>query len=290
MSTIKTAALGRHFELGMLYNLRNDQPIPGTLLWTSELLSKYIRSYSSASNICEIHTKDTLMARADLLGMDANLKMSILTGLVEVSRSAELIHSRKTTQHRQRFILKYSIPTNRCELDMTHLSQHHQQIFDEKLATHVVTSIIYGSEVYFVFEVENHADVGERVIKILEKMTMFHEDQLNLNDNERTLAQSLTCQCYVDIDFDSNRMTFLEVAKLFKQLPKLLNENPIPKQGCLYPLHLFDKLNFMNNRICSIDSNLVEKSLKLIERLYQLEIIVNDLKTTIPSMSFFLSN
>ena len=297
-SSVQIMALGRPIQLGMLYDLRTDQLIPDTLLWNSTLISKYINSYSSLSNVCEIHTEDTFAKKADLLGMDGHLKMSVLTGLVEVFRAAKLINNRQTTQHKRRFILKYSITTCRHELSITHFNKNniiHEEIFNRNIATHVVTSILYGAEVYFVFERilftnENHTEIDMIVTKLLEKMTtlrLFHNYQLNLNDNEKQVAQSLTCQYYGDFNLISNPTTFYDAANLFKQLPNLLNDNTIPKQVCLYPLHALDKSNLINTRIYSINSDLVNRSIKLIERLYRLEVTVNDLKNSLLPTTFF---
>jgi hypothetical protein len=254
-ATLETMALGRPFQLGMLYDLRTDKLVPNTSLWNSNLMSNCINYRFSPSSIFEIHTEDRFTKKADLLGMDANLKRSVLTGLVELSRSAKLIDNRKITQHKRRFILKYSITTYLHELIITHLNKSNatdQEVFDHKIATHVVTGILYGTEIYLVFDRilfndENHTRTDMIIMKLLEKIAtlrIFDNDQLYLEDNEKRIAQSLTCQYYGDFDLNSNSITFEEAAKLFKQLPKLLGENQekaVPKQVWIYPLYLLDE-------------------------------------------------
>ena len=243
-STLRIMALGRPFKVGMLYDYTTDKLIPNTSLWNSKLISNNSNYHNSPSNHCKVYTEDTLTMKADLLEMDPNLRMSALTGLVELSRSATLINDRKPTEQIQRYILKYSTTTYCHELTMNHLSKGnatHQELFNQKIATHVITSVLYGAEVYFIFDRklfhgENHQKTDESVIKLLEKMITFQifvHDELNLEENEKKIAELLTCQYYGDFDLDFNPKTFEEAAKLFRQLPKLLGEqkeNTIPKQ------------------------------------------------------------
>jgi hypothetical protein len=135
--------------------------------------------------------------------------------------------------------------------------------------------------------------VDRSVMKLLEKMMtlrLFHHDKLDLNDNEKKLAETLTCQYYGDFNLIYNPTTFEQAAEIFKQLPNLLGENQentVPKQVCLYPLHLLDERSLRYEPFIQINSDLVSKSVKLFERLHQLAVIINDLRSSLPPTIFF---
>lgn len=287
----KTMALGRPFQLGMLYNLTTDTLISNTSLWNSNLIENSINYRFSPSNICEVHTENTITKKADLLGMDTYLKISVLTNPIELSGSAKLIHTRKTTQHKRSFIVKYSLTTYIHELKLTNLHENNIEIFDENLATHVVIGILYGIEIYFIFdrvlyENENHTNIDTDVIKLLEKMIkleIFNNDQLNLNEHEEQIAQLLACNYYGDFTFNFEPRTFKQVAKLFQNLSEY--RGTVPKQVWLYPLYLLNNLNLINEKLYIIHDDLVLKSFKLIERLHELEMIVNDLRYSLLSIT-----
>lgn len=130
------------------------------------------------SSSFEIHTEDTLAKIADLLGMDANLTMSALAGLVELSRSAHLLNYRKITECTRLFIVKYSLTTRLEKPSLTDLKQFptmRDESFYQSVATHLVIGIVYGAEVYFVFERtlfpdEDQEKIDQSVMKLLGKL------------------------------------------------------------------------------------------------------------------------
>ncbi|CAF1660119.1 unnamed protein product, partial [Didymodactylos carnosus] len=77
--------LARPFQLGMLYDSRNHQPVPGFTLWESQILKNNIDSGSNSSTIYQTLKEDTLQEKTQVLEMDANLKISVLAGLIEAS-------------------------------------------------------------------------------------------------------------------------------------------------------------------------------------------------------------
>ncbi|CAF1372540.1 unnamed protein product [Didymodactylos carnosus] len=155
-SVLKLRALGRPFQLGMLYDARNDELIPGITLWNPTVLEKNIKSVDNTRETgYKISTEDTFEEKSSMLGINAELKLSVLAGLVEVSGSAEYINDRKKTEHVERLTLQYSTKTRFDHLTMTHLGRgnaNHPEVFDQKIATHVVTGIFYGAEAYLIFD------------------------------------------------------------------------------------------------------------------------------------------
>lgn len=289
-SKMEMMTLGRPFQLGMLYDSRNDQLIPGITLWDRKMLK--VNNDDSppkpASNY-EILKQDTLHNKTHTLGIGGSLKISVLAGMIEVSGSAKYVHDCKTTEHQERLVLKYSTETRFEQLTMDHLGKgnaKYPEVFDQQTATHVVTGIMYGAEAFFIFDRtfssdENSTEIHghlEAMLKKIPKFDVSGKCQLDLNDNEKRTSEKLMCQFYGDFHLETNPSTFEDAAKLYQQLPSLLGKNhekAVPKKVWLYPLHLLDNSAMRITR--DISNNLVTMSVTLLDDLHGLEIKANDL-------------
>jgi hypothetical protein len=299
--SLKIMALGRPFKVGMLYDFKTDKLIPNMLLWDDELISKHLICQSSLSNCIDIHISNTFTEKADLLGIDNNLKLSVLAGLVDLSGSAKLIDYCQTTEQKIQFILQYSITTHFHELPKHCLTKRdikHQEIFNQENATHVVTDILYGAEIFLIFnrklsDNENRTEVQNSVQDLLKKtrtLQIFDNDQLDLNNDEKKLADTLTCKYYGDIQLKSNPTSFKDAVKLIKQLPNLLgknNQNTIQKKVLIYPLYLLDDFISSTKRYHEIDDHILSKSVQLMDSLYQLKINFSRIKNSLSSLKVF---
>ncbi|CAF1340791.1 unnamed protein product [Rotaria sordida] len=250
---LKIMALGRPFKVGMLYDYKTDRLIPNILLWDEKLISNYPTCQPSSSSNFEIHMINTFTERENLLGIDNNLKVSVLAGLIDLSGS---------------------------------------------IATHVVTDIVYGAEIFLVFDCklpdnENRTELHNSVKKLLKKtkaLQISDIDQLDLSNKEKQLAETLTCQYYGDIQLESNSTSFNEAIKLLKQLPNLLgknNENTRPKQVLIYPLYLLDDFIAAKKRFHQINNHILSKSVELLNSLHELIITLSDIKNNLSSMKIF---
>ncbi|KAF3848244.1 hypothetical protein F7725_021272 [Dissostichus mawsoni] len=166
--TIEVAALGRPFSLGMLYDCRNDSLVPGITLWDCDDLQNHIRERQQKYNHFDIVASESIEDKSSALNVEASLKASFLSGLVEVEGSAKYLNDTKTSKNQARVTLKYQATTKFQELSMNHLGgehvKKHQFVFDQGIATHVVTGILYGAQAFFDFDREvsvneNHQDI-----------------------------------------------------------------------------------------------------------------------------------
>ncbi|CAF5038272.1 unnamed protein product, partial [Rotaria sp. Silwood1] len=284
-----TMALGRPFGLGMLYDYRNDQLIPAITVWKRDILQQNIDSRVQASTNYTISKEDSLHEKTHLLGVEASLKASLLCGLVDISGSAKYVNDRKMTKRQERVTLKYSTTVRYEQLTMDHLSienMTHTEVFDQDIATHVVTAILYGAEAFFVFDrqlskEEDNTQLHGEVAIMLKNIPTFSvsgKGQIDLTENEKKTAESLTCQFYGDFSLDQNPSAFDEAVKLYKQLPTLLGpkgEKAVAKQVWLYPLHLLN--NSVMKIVREISNNLINMSASLIDELHEVKIRAIDL-------------
>ncbi|MGH0156046.1 UNVERIFIED_CONTAM: hypothetical protein FKN15_030595 [Acipenser sinensis] len=165
--TIELATLGRPFQLGMLYDCRNDSLIPGMTLWDMDTLNKDVDLRSQHNTEFQIIASDSIEDKSSALNIEASLKASFLGGLVEVKGSAKYLKDTKSSKHQARVTLHYRTTTKFMQLTMKQLGRgnvQHPYVFDQGIATHVVTAVLYGAQAFFVFDSdvssgEDHQDI-----------------------------------------------------------------------------------------------------------------------------------
>ncbi|CAF1028761.1 unnamed protein product [Adineta ricciae] len=300
--TTKIAALGRSIQPGMLYDYRTEKVISDIFLWGEDVTPKTISCQSSSTNNrCAVGVKDTFTENGDLLGIDDNVKLSVVASLVDLSGASILLRNRRTTNRNLRLVFKHSIVTHIRSLTMSYASKQYTkypEVFDQKMATHVVTDVLYGAQFIVVFhrtifDNEDVKSIQESLVQLLEKIPSFRftsNDQLIWNDHERKLAESLTCRYHGDLQLPSDAKTFEQVVRLYKEFPKLLGANnkyAIPQQVTIYPLYLLDDLRSTEKRFHQIDNQVLSRALELIDKLRRFYVILNDLTEDINSLQLF---
>ncbi|XP_070782802.1 stonustoxin subunit alpha-like [Enoplosus armatus] len=283
------AALGRPFTLGMLFDARRDELIPGFTLWDETTLQKNTVRSSHHSSEFEITTSDSIESKSSLLDVEASLKASFLGGLIEVGGSAKYLNDKKKYHNQSRVICQYKATTNFKQLSMTHLATMNTQqmgVIEKGFATHVVTGILYGANAFFVFdsdklETSSIKDIQGCMEAVIKKIPLFHVEgkaDIKLSDEEKALTDKLSCKFYGDFIIESNPATFEEAVKTYIQLPKLLGkngENSVPLKVWLIPLkNLYSKAAEVRHEI---SVGLVKKAQDALEDLHQLEKGCNDL-------------
>ncbi|XP_075779012.1 uncharacterized protein LOC142827406 [Pelodiscus sinensis] len=295
VGTISMPALGRPFQLGMLYDCRNDSFIPGITLWDLEKLRMDVNTKSQCRTEYEVITSDTIEEKASVLNVPASLKASFLGGLVEVDGSARYLNDTQKSKQQARVTLKYSATTRFEHLTMSHLGAENVSypvVFDQGTATHVVTAVLYGAQAFFVFdqEVSSSESVHEtqRSLQVMiEKITQVSiegEGALKMNDMEKAQTEKLSCKFYGDFGLESNPVTYQDAMKTYSTLPTLLGdgEKIVPVKVWLYPLTKLDSHGAQLVREISIE--LIFNVQTVLEQLTELDSRCNDaLKNRIAS-------
>lgn len=284
---IEMPALGRPFYLGMLYDIRTDTIVTGVTLWDPQNLTNNTFIHRKSNTEFEVITEDSFQKKAHALGVEASLKLSMLSGLIKMSGSAKFAEDKQQTSHAVRMTLKSSTTTHTEQLTMKDLRKgNYPEIRDLNFATHVVTGVTYGAEAFFVFDRtisigESRKEIGGSLNAILNKLSQIGiEDnaKFNLTAQESNFVNKLNCKFYGDYRLKANPSTFAEAVKLYRELPKLVGEkgeNTVPKRVSLYPLGLLDSRAARYVR--EISSNLVDYSISMIEKLHLFEIRARDL-------------
>nr|XP_025035770.1 uncharacterized protein LOC102447044 [Pelodiscus sinensis] len=287
--TIVMPTLGRPFQLGMLYDCRNDTLIPGITLWDLETLRNDIDAKPQPKTEFQIVASDTIEDKASALNVTASLKASFLSGLVEVSGSAEYLNDTKTSKHQARVSLQYSTTTQFKQLTMNHLGRHnisYPDVFDQGTATHVVTAVLYGAQAFFVFdrEVSSSENVQEIqgnlhvIIKKIPLVSIEGEGALRMDDKEKAQAEKFSCKFYGDFALENNPVTYQDAMKTYSTLPALLGEKgekAVPVRVWLYPLTKLDSKAAQMVR--EISTALIFDVQMALEQLTELDMRCNDL-------------
>ncbi|XP_064879486.1 uncharacterized protein LOC135573735 [Oncorhynchus nerka] len=254
LETIELAALGRPFQLGMLYDCRRDVLIPGITLWDSEMLQKHINVRPQPNTDFKIIASDSSEAKSEALNVSASLEASFLGGLVSVKGSAEFLHDKKTSKRQSRVSLQYRTTTHFEQLTMDHLGAgnvKYSNVLLEGSATHVVTALLYGAQAFFVFDQEvssgeNHQDIHgnlQATIKKIPLMSIEGQGNLKMSEEEQRETNKFNCTFHGDLALENNPVTFGDAIKVYAGLPRLLGNNgehAVPVTVWLYPLKNLD--------------------------------------------------
>ncbi|XP_016359682.1 uncharacterized protein LOC107702019 [Sinocyclocheilus anshuiensis] len=300
VDVIEIAALGRSFQLGMLYDCRKDALIPGITLWDPEKLQQSLRTHPQINTDFKVTASDSIEDKSTLLNIDDSLKLSLLGGLVNVTGAAKYLNDTKKSFRQQRLTLHYHSTCRFEELTMNHLAPENiinQDVFDNDTATHVVTAVLYGADACFVFDREVSTDENKSTVEgeakvALEKLKFISVDvnvNLKMDDAQKNAVQKFTCTFYGDFQLPSNPTSFEDALKVFTDLPKLLGEKKelaIPVRVWLYPL---DKLHSRASQLQKdIGMDLIIAIESVIEILNTAEMRCSDLLKDSPALTFIV--
>ncbi|XP_036416241.1 stonustoxin subunit beta-like [Colossoma macropomum] len=285
--TIEMAALGRALYPGMLYDCRRDSFIPGVTLWDKQSLSKDLDVHRQPKTDLKFVASDSLRDKANVLDISASLKASFLGGLVEVGGSARYLRDKKSSDRQSRVTMQYSQTTRFEQLTMTQLGKiSYPEVFEQKTATHVVTAVLYGGQAFMVFdktvsENEDKQEIEGNLRVMVKKIPLFSiegEGALKMNENEKKLADNISCTFYGDYELEENPTTYMEALQLYKKLPSLLRQrenDAVPVRVWLHPLARLDSKAAKLER--EIGATLISKVEGLLEELGDAERRCNDL-------------
>ncbi|XP_031154961.1 stonustoxin subunit beta-like [Sander lucioperca] len=278
------AALGRPFTLGMLYDARRDELIPGLTLWDDKTLQGKITESSQRTSAFQISASDSTESKFHLLDVKASLKASFLSGLIEVGGSAKYLNDQKKFHNQSRVTCQYKATTNFKQLMIDLLTTDPQQmdVIKKSSATHVVTGILDGANAFFVFDSEklegsSVQDIQGSMHAAVKKIPTFNIEgqvKLKLTDEEKALTQKFSCKFYGDFILESNPSTFEEAVNTYVQLPKLLGEKGVPVQVWLTPLKNFDAEAAELKK--EISHGVVGKAQHCLEKLREIGMRCND--------------
>ncbi|KAJ0002502.1 hypothetical protein NQD34_007651, partial [Periophthalmus magnuspinnatus] len=256
--------------------------------WDREKLDSDMRVTPKPNTQFQIVTSDSVSEKASSLGVDAALKASFLSGLVNVQGSAKYLNDNKSSRKQARVTLQYKTTTVFKELTMNQLGRDnikHHEVIDKGLATHVVSAILYGAQAFFVFDQETSEDEQVQDIKgnlkvMIQKIPMISIDEvgaLKMEARDREKVSKFSCTFHGDFSLDKSPTTFEESVKLYQDLPKLLGskgENAVPVMVHLLPLSILESR--ASKLVRQISLRLISKAESILENFSELDMRCND--------------
>ena len=293
--TLELPCLGRPFQLGMLYDCRNDRLIPGITLWDDSTLKAALSETPQPSSAFDVSAEDSVSRKMFSLGVEANLSVSVLSGLVEVSGSAKYLDDRQSSSKQARVTLKYNCTSKfqHMQLTMEQLATskiQHPDVFEKQTATHVVTGVLYGAEAFFIFDrevqsSENHRDIQGKMEVLIKAIPGINEIKgsasLDIKDRDKKEVDKFQCKFYGDLILPSNPSTFEDAVRVYKELPTHFLEDgghTVPKKVWLYPLSGLDSK--AARMVREISTSLVTQVQQAIEIFNNMEMKSHDLINT----------
>ncbi|KAK8720265.1 hypothetical protein OTU49_013464 [Cherax quadricarinatus] len=281
-------ALGRPFRLGMLYDCRNDKLIQGISLWDKSSMEEKNCQHQKTSEF-HIITSDSLEDKAAAFEINANMKLSFLGGLLDVSGSGKYLRNDKSSNNQERVTLQFKCTTKSEEMTMEQLGKgkvQHPDVFDHGTATHVVTGIVYGAHAFFVFERDRSSSSRdeevcgtlEGLVKLIPTCSIDGKGQIDSSENLIKKNKNFKCTFIGDFLLRENPCTFQDAVRVYRDLPKLLGEegqNAVPVKITLYPLTLLDSK--ASKLVRDISANLTSETEKVFEDLHEFTVRCNDL-------------
>ena len=292
------AALGRPFDLGMLYDRRSEELILGKTLWSPDHLSQAVNTITKPYTNSEVLAEDTIDDKASALNVESSLKLSFLGGLVNVQGAAKYLDDRKTSSHHSRVVLKYETTTELKQLTMEHLGPgkvQYPEVLDQDIATDVVVGILYGANAFLIFDQEVskgeslkevHGNM-EVLVKALPNISIDGKGSVDIKEDQRKKAEKMSCNMYGDFRTEESPTTYEEAVRVYKQLPSLIGDkgqNAVAFQVYLRPLSEIDSKG--QRMVREISANYISKTCEIQEHIQCIEAQCSDLMREDVCLSF----
>jgi len=145
--------------LGSLYNARTEQFLPGTYLWSRNVMeAESVTTKQFYSNL-DVYQESDFNDRAFNLNVEASLSLGFLSGLIKVSGSAKYLNDRKESSNIARVTMSYKSTTKASTMPLNtpitgRYVRNCEKAKTEHGPTHVVTSVVYGLRAFLRFDKE----------------------------------------------------------------------------------------------------------------------------------------
>ena len=232
-SKITKAAIGRFAKLGELYDERRDEFLSVNVLKGSLTENDIFEDEANSVNV-DFIVSDSISEKYEKLGIDAELSLSILSGLVKVGGSAAYLYDEKSSSRSERMTLAYAVRTVHQELDGIR-GKIDKDSLDAVEATHVVIGIDWGAKCNVTCEYENTENEEDTKVKgklraEIEKLkaitSLEGEASLDMKKNDRGKGTKFSFHSKCDVsDMDENIPSSFDAAvKMATSLPSIVKK------------------------------------------------------------------
>ncbi len=287
VNIMEIPALGRPFQLGMLYDATTDKLIQGQELWDKDTIQNAQKDIPYIDTQFNVITDDSLATKSHQLGANSNVKMNLLAGLVNFSGAAEFYDNHKSTRHLIRVSVHFQFFSQKREIDIQQLgSIKDPSKINATRATHIVSGILFGLEAFLIidrpYSVEEESQIAAirdkttACARLLAKMYESGKTDVSVEINQEAAKCCFTICCDLSLPTPSIKdvTSILEnhFLKFFKEGTSC--SVTVPKKVWLYPL---SEMNFSSPLVHMINDGLINQTEKIVADLNDAEVWLNDI-------------
>ena len=237
---MEIAALGRSFTLGSLYDVRSEH-LSVLNLWDQADIQEGKFVVNSANTFFDVQSVNSFDQKTDFMNIEGNVKMSFLSGLVEVEGSAKYLTDKKSLANSASVSMVIRTRNHTESLTQEFFSNvKYEDYLTNSQFTHVVTKIVYGADAYFQFshliedEEARKKVEGELAADIAGVFTF--EAKADITEEERRKYESISVEFNGDFKDIVAPHNYLEASKVVKRLSNVTEV--VPMKITLTPLHI----------------------------------------------------
>merc|ERR1711971_68729 len=252
--------VGSAVELGQLYDATRDVPMINNL-FTRETIEEKSVNLTTLYSKTKIFVSESYLDRVNALNMDLSLELSLMTGLVEVSGSANYLQNTELPENTVSTTLQFQSTTLTKRLYAI-LSPDNAYLCNKvgqegvKKPTHVVSEIVYGLNAFMQFSINTRnqtekKEIGGSLRTMLNKIPQLKIDaqgNVNMTENEEKISRKMKVDFYGDALIDSPS-TFEGAVKVYKNLSTLAKTSQSVVLFSLSPISDYCRSSTILNQI-----------------------------------------
>ncbi|XP_074657316.1 neoverrucotoxin subunit alpha-like [Tubulanus polymorphus] len=237
--------LGRPAFLGSLYDARSER-ILSNYIWNRQTITAKSLKQMKISSKTNFFAAKTITDRFSVLDLTAELKLSILGGLITVSGNAAFLRESRTKENEESYSLAYDA-TTRIEAMPIHPPDIVRSC--KSAATHVVSALEYGMGVTMTFrrkvsnsERRQHVKGQlQALVKSIPSVEISGNANADIDEKTRKFAETVNIDLYGDASVRKPPSTYEDAIKTYSNLASTLGEAPNYATSIPIRMHLTPK-------------------------------------------------
>ncbi|PKY47585.1 hypothetical protein RhiirA4_522900 [Rhizophagus irregularis] len=280
--TITRKSLGRGAFIGSLYNAANDK-FCGTTIFKSKYPDDSINKINIPHTEILYEYENTYKEKFNKLDVGAELKLSVLTGLIPLEGSGKYLNDVKNSLKSVKGTLIYKITTVDENLDI-----HRDDVracistdvfTNNQNATYVVIGIKWGAAIMASFEYngtneENRSHIEGALKCHLEKIKISGDGHVDAEERYSNIISRFSVKFLGDVVLNNRKLpqSFNEARKVIAEFPLSIEQcndgKGVPIEYTLYPLSELATLLAQNVTIDSMITELSEETILSVEQVF----------------------
>ena len=309
---ITREAVGRIGYLGDLYDARTEQFCSTSIL--KKRSSDAVRLIDNKETKIDYILSDKFSEKCTKLSINAELKVSILLGCVELGGSGAYLKDEKQSEHIVRYTMAYAINTKHESLNW--IEEKLKDAIDvnalnDERATHIVTEIYWGANATATIESDMSEKKDNESINVEGKLKAEISkiaSSLNINsagaqgnheDNNEARKSDFKFRIHTDVLFEEKiPQTANEVIGFLKNMPKMLHNSNEgkgkPLRYVMVPIsvvrtYITNVPSQINNVVKQLDEYIITHLTEIFDIITQNKQRLNDLYNDINSHKDYIN-